>query len=111
VVDATGASASVMTSVLPSSVASWPTARRRLSTSRVRSAPCTTFMLRRSPCPMSWLERPSALAVLGKSKAMRAGVATEKFGGTLFSGSLVVMRTTVLPACWLTSKLSMLFCA
>jgi hypothetical protein len=42
---------------------------------------------------------------------MRAGVATEKFGGTLFSGSLVVMRTTVLPACWLTSKLSMLFCA
>ena len=60
---------------------------------------------------MSWLERPSALAVFGKSKAMRAGVATEKFGGTLFSGSLVVMRTTVLPACWLTSKLSIVFCA
>ena len=30
---------------------------------------------------------------------MRAGLATVKFGGTLFSGSLVVMRTTVLPAC------------
>src|SRR6185436_3806564 len=37
--------------------------------------------------------------------------ATEKFGGTLFSGSLVVTRTTVLPPSWLTSKVSIVFCA
>jgi hypothetical protein len=66
-------------------------------------------MLRSSPCAMSSLARPSAFTVLGKSNAMRAGEATEKLGGTPFSGSLVVTRTTVLPACWLTWKLSMLF--
>ena len=47
--------------------------------------------------------------MFGKSKAMRAGLATAKFGGTLRSGSLVVMRTTVLPPTCVTSKDSMLF--
>jgi len=103
-------SASVISTSRPSMVASCGTARRRFSTRRVRSVPCTTFMLRRSPWPMSCDERPSALTVLGKSKAMRAGLATAKFGGTLRSGSLVVTRTTVLPPTCVTSKDSMLFC-
>ncbi len=46
---------------------------RRLSTMRVRSPTCTMLMLRSSPSLISWLVRPSALAVLGKSNAMRAG--------------------------------------
>src|SRR5204862_7132893 len=66
-------------------------------------------MLRSSPWLMSCEERPSPLAVFGKSKAMRGGFETAKFGGTLPSGSLVVTRTTVLPPCWLTSKPSMVF--
>ena len=109
---ATAGGVSVTTSVRPSSAASCTTERRRLSTRRVRSAPCTTFMLRSSPWPMSWLARPSALAVLGKSNAMRAGVATAKLGGTLRSGSLVVIFTTTLPACSVTSNPSIaLLCA
>jgi hypothetical protein len=53
--------------------------------------------------------RPSALLVAAKSKTMRAGLATVKLAGALFSGSLVVIRTTILPPCWATSKASMLF--
>ena len=106
---ATAGSDRLITSALPSRLASCATGRRRFSTSRVRSLPCTTFMLRSSPWPMSWLARPSALTVFGKSKAMRAGLATAKFGGTLRSGTLVVMRTIVLPACCDTSNDSMLF--
>jgi len=104
-------SESVTTTVLPSITASCTTGRRRLRTRRVRSVPCTTFMLRNSPWPMSWLARPSELIVFGKSNAMRAGLATAKLGGTLLSGSLVVMRTTTLPPCCETSNASMLFCA
>jgi hypothetical protein len=48
------------------------------------------------PRLISWLERPRPLTVLGKSKAMRAGLATAKLGGTVRSGSLVVMRTMIL---------------
>jgi hypothetical protein len=99
----------VTTIFLPSSATSWATVRRRLSTRRVRSDPCTRFMLRSSPCPTSCALRPSALLVPAKSNTMRAGLATVKLGGAALRGSLVVIRTTTLPPCWPTSKDSMLF--
>ena len=103
------AGSSVTSSVLPSSFASCATLRARFSTRRVRSAPCTTFMLRNSPWPISCELRPSPFAVAAKSKAIRAGLAIAKFGGTLFSGSLVVTRTTTAPPCCATSNPTMLF--
>src|SRR5882672_8694138 len=66
---ATAGSARLITSALPSRLVSCATGRRRFSTSRVRSLPCTTFMLRSSPWAMSWLARPSALTVFGKSRS------------------------------------------
>jgi hypothetical protein len=44
--------------------------------------------LRSSPSLKSWLFLPSALTVLGRSKAMRGGLVSEKPGGGLGSGSL-----------------------
>jgi hypothetical protein len=42
---------------------------------------------------------------------VRAGLATAKLGGTVRSGSLVVIRTTTLPATCVTSRASMLLVA
>ena len=107
---ATGASAaSVMIRVLPSTTASCATERRRLSTRRVLSEPCTTFMLRSSPSPISCELRPRLLVVAGKSNAIRAGLATVKLGGIPLSGALVWTRTVILPPCWVTLNASMLF--
>ena len=61
------------TSVLPSMRRLVRHRARRLSTSRVRSSPCTTFTLRSSPCFMSWLDAARAVGGVGKSRAMRAG--------------------------------------
>jgi hypothetical protein len=108
---ATAAALSVTTMFLPSSETSCATDRRRLSTMRVRSEPCTRFMLRNSPCATSCAFRPSPLDVFAKSNTMRAGLATVKLGGTAFSGSLVAIRMTTLPPCWATSKASMLLLA
>ena len=83
---------------------------RRFSTMRVRSPTCTMLMPRSSPSLMSWLFRPSALPVLGKSNAMRAGWFTVKLAGAAASGCLVVMRTITRPPCETTLRASIEFC-
>ena len=104
-----GSAASVMIRLLPSTTASCATERRRLSTRRVLSAPCTRFMLRSSPSPISCELRPRLFVVPAKSKAIRAGLATVKLGGMPLSGCLVCTRTVILPPCWVTLNVSMLF--
>ena len=94
-----GREESVTISVLPSMTASCATERRRLRTIRVLSAPCTTFMLRNSPSPMSCELLPRLLVVPAKSNAIRAGLATVKLGGIVFKGSLVCTRSVILPPC------------
>ena len=107
---AVGASeVSVTTRALPSTTASCATDRRRLSTMRVLSDPCTMFMLRSSPSPMSCELRPRLLTAPGKSKAMRAGLATVKFGGMPVSGCFICTRTVTLPPICVTLNDSMLF--
>ena len=80
-----------ITRFLPSIRASCCTMFLRLRTMRVRSPTCTTFIERNSPWPTSWLFFPRAFAVPGKSKAIRAGLATVKFAGAARSGVLVVI--------------------
>ena len=76
---------------------------------RVRSPACTMFMLTSSPSPMFWLLRPRPFTVLGKSNAMRAGLATVKLPGCDLSASFSVSLTMTLPLCWDTLKASTLF--
>jgi hypothetical protein len=83
---------------------------RRLSTNRVRSPTCTIDMLRSSPSLMSWLLRPSAFAVLGKSNAIRAGWFTVKLAGAALSACLVVTRMITFPPWDRTLNASIAFC-
>ena len=63
----------------------------------MRSPACTTLKLRRSPSATSWVLRPSALVVLGKSNAMRGGLLTVNPAGGLAGACFSVTRTTTLP--------------
>jgi len=81
-------SASATCTTLPLTVTAWLTDRRRLSTSRVRSCAWTMLTERRSPWLNSTALRPTLLSVPGRSMAIRAGLATEKLGGTSFNGDL-----------------------
>ena len=83
---------------------------RRLSTIRVRSPTCTTFIPRSSPSLISCVVRPSPFAVFGKSNAIRAGCVTVKLAGGAASGCLVVIRTITRPPWVATLNASIEFC-
>ena len=102
---------SVTNTDLPSTFVSNAPGDFRFSTMRERSPTCTTLMLRKSPCPTSWLLRPSAFTVLGKSKATRGGLATAKPAGAAAGASLRLILRTTAPPCWVTFSDSIAFCA
>ena len=102
--------AKVIKRLLPSILASYGTMFRRLSTRRVRSPACTTFIERNTPSPISWLLRPKPLVVSGKSNAIRAGLAIVKLPGGASIGFFRVRRISTWPPLCVTSKFSMLFC-